>query len=261
MAYEKERHERKHEYIYRYRKEILFVVVLASLLFATYVVAQFDFPMVDKVLTETPLTEGAGEIGGTIPAVIETNESEEPEIRESEVGKFWREWEIYDKDRFQYYVDRIEIEWYKAPNAICPPGRICPSGRILVDGKPLWNGRWDNKKNMSLNPLDFFENKSRKGNCGITSEVIYELLEVKGEDVREMGAKNINNGNGHAWIEYTDSKGNQWVINFNNVWSKKDWDATSPNTVNLRQTKPRPVGIQPPPPITKDVIVPTPPKK
>ena len=90
--------------------------------------------------------------------------------------------------------------------------------------------------------MDFFENKSRKGNCAITSEVTYALFKAKGEDVRVMSGNNIdpsvNYGCGHTWVEWIDSEGNEWVIDFNNVWSKKDWDATSTWTVNQRQDKP-----------------------
>lgn len=59
------------------RRTLLFVLVLAGLVFATYVVAQtFDAPIVDEVSTETVLTEGARSGAAAIPVVIETNESE-----------------------------------------------------------------------------------------------------------------------------------------------------------------------------------------
>jgi len=219
------------------RKALLLALVLAGLAVAGgYIFA--NAPTVEKVLTETPLTEGAG--GGTAAiAVIEINESEEAETKP--MG-YWEAWEYYNKTRFQYYVDRTEIEWYEAPE------KNRPVGRIVVDKEPLWNGIWDNKSNISVNPLDFFENKSRKGNCGITAQVSYELLRVKGEDVRVMSAENIDYnkeyaekypGFDHTWTEWTDSNGQKCVIDYNNIWSQEDWYTRYNWTVNLQQDKPK----------------------
>lgn len=218
------------------RKVLLLALVLAGLLVAGVVYAQFYAPTVDEVsVTETMTTGGTGGEAVATAVNISANESEETKIKHrARVTGYWEEWRNYNKTRFQYYVDRTEIEWNEAPE------KNRPVGRIFVDREPLWNGIWDNKSNVSVTPLDYFENKSRKGNCVITAQVSYELLRVKGKDVRLMSGNNINNGKGHTWTEWIDSQSNELVINFNSVWLKEDWDAMSVWTVNLRQLEPEP---------------------
>jgi hypothetical protein len=39
------------------------------------------------------------------------------------------------------------------------------------------------------------------------------------ETVKLVDGKNINNGKKHTWLEWTDSEGQEWAINFNTVKS------------------------------------------
>jgi hypothetical protein len=207
------------------RKALLLVLVLVvGLTFAAFALSQtVNVPTISE---KSHAFENASEAEEAV--AIQANLSAES-TNESETNRFWREWKIYNKSRFQVYVNRTRIEWYEKPNK---RGSV---GRILVGGKSLWNGTWDNKSNKSLNPLDFFENKSRKGNCAITAAVNYELLRVKGENVREVGAKRSTESSaiisGHAWVEIEID--NQWyVIDFNQVILFEKWSENSVWTID-----------------------------
>ena len=205
-----ERHERKYEYVYKYRKEILFVVVLASLLFAAYVVAQTFYAPTVEVSTETPLAEGAG---GTIivPAVM-TNESEE----DNGIPEWWH-WSKEDWQKFQRYANETEVIWtYNEQGE-----KI--GGKVIVAGEPLWSRE---HKYVGLGLYDYgpvkYLDGNRTGICGEVRAVCYRLFKARGENVRIARARNNNTGKLHDWTEI-EVDGEWYVINYDQVIPLGQW--------------------------------------
>lgn len=220
------------------RKVLLLALVLAGLIVAGVAYAQFYAPTVEEVLTETPLTEGAGGIGGTIPAVM-TNESEEnngiPE---------WLRWSTEEFEKLQKYINETEIEIKWTYNANGEKIR----GEVIVDGKQLHNGLFrveerDIAREHANSAYKYFTGE-RKGHCRIAAEATYKLFKLwmKDKNVRLVSADNIDynldypNGH-HYWVEWTDDEG-EWVSDYGIVWPKEYWYQRYNWTVNWRQEAP-----------------------
>ena len=205
-------------------KQIVYIVlVLAGLAFATYVVAQtFNAPTVDEGVSELEILEtgaGAGGEAAVIPAVIETNESEEIEIEDRSGIPEWWHWSKEDWEKFQWYANETEVIWTYNETT----GEKV-SGKVMVAGEPLFKefGSEPDKYKIAPgykdgpSPVWYLETK-RKGNCAIVSKICYLLFRTKGETVKLANGKNIDNGKGHGWVEWTDNNGQEWAINYNLV--------------------------------------------
>ena len=218
------------------RKVLLLVLVLAGLIVAGVAYAQFYAPTVEKVLTETPLTEGAGGTAATTAVNVSSNESEENDG----IPKWWH-WSEQDWEKFQWYANKTEVIWIYNETT----GEKV-RGTVIVAGEPLCKEPSDDGNVIAPtfkggpSPVWYLSGE-RKGTCVVVPRVCWMLLKVKGEEkVIRVGAIGINYnpeyfGLYHTWVEWTDSEGKQWVIDYNNVWQRDEWYRTYDWTVGWDQ--------------------------
>jgi len=233
MAYEKQ-----YGYGYRNRKAIVTLLLLISLAFATYVVAQ-TYPPVNEVSvseTETGISEEGP------PAIVATNVS----ANESEIPAWWY-WSEEDWEKFKEYANETEVEWvYNETTGEKIGGIVTVAGELLYNVSTTMSDLTYEEIAPGYkdgpSPVWYLEEGERKGNCAIVPRICHMLFEVKGEKVREAGARNIDYnpdphyvGDGHGWVEWTDSEGNQWVIDYNTVWPRDKWFQTYNWTIGYRE--------------------------
>jgi len=212
------------------KKLIAVVLILVGLAVAGYVVAQTfnNTPVNNTVVNETVSTDE--EMGTGLPP------EGFPENEKYGIPKWWC-WKRIYWPKFQEYANETDIIWEydKTGKKI--------GGKVMVADEPLMKeyssglGEDTDEENgfygfCSISPVKYLEGE-RKGNCGGVSIIFYCLFSVKGEDVVLTSAQTINSktgvlGLGHAWVEWTDSENNQWVIDNNRViplneWYQGDW--------------------------------------
>jgi len=159
-------------------------------------------------------------------------------------------WWCWSKDewpKFQWYANETEVTWEYNETAGEKIG-----GKVMVAGEPLLkvyssglSGNRDEETAFrgfkSISPVKYLEGE-RKGNCGGVSIICYCLFTIKGEKVMLTSAQTIDSagvpGLSHTWVEWTDSDGGKWVINFNNVIQLDEWYQNSNWTVSWVQWKP-----------------------
>ena len=192
------------------RKVLLLVLVLAGLVVAGVVYAQFYAPIVSEFSNPSEVgTEAEGP-----PAGVNASEDNDGTPK-------WWQWSKEEWQVFQWYANHTEVNWtYNETTG----EKI--KGRVIVAGEPLW------KKygyvGVMKDPLKYFE--ERKGACGSVPRICWMLFKAKNETVKDTCAENIDYntnpehlGNLHGWVEWIDKNGSKWVIDFDKVIPVEQW--------------------------------------
>lgn len=205
--------------------EILMVgVMLVWLVSAACVMAFFSPTVLEEIsLPETEI-EGKGSVVIT-SANASANESEKTGI-----PKWWH-WSEEEWEKFKAYANQTEVIWVYDNY-----GKKI-GGAVRVAGEPLCKEYGTEFEFYKIapgykggpSPVWYLETK-RKGNCGIVPKICHMLFKVKGEEVIEESARNVDYnpdprylGDGHHWVKWTDKNGSEWIIDYNNVWPKEWW--------------------------------------
>lgn len=233
MAYE------RYRYVYKNRKIVIALLLLISisLAYGVYTSAQTNTIPANEVSTSETETGITG--GGT--AVIAANKTDEPEwwywnpavaANISTNKKYgipeWWYWSKEDFEKMQWYANQTEIviryDWSLV-------GTNEPVGEIIVAGEPLYKGyAYEGCPNCflseNISPVTYLEGE-RKGHCHTVPAVYFYLRKAEGENVKFVGADNIDYSPGvggyHYWTEWTDSEDKEWVGNFGFVMPKEYW--------------------------------------
>lgn len=215
------------------RKGFVIGIVLLITLISWVMALESEVPVVNESLTpESEFGTGCPVVGRNV-----TTENGIPH---------WWCWPKEDWLRFHWYVNATEVIWeYDEQDE-----KI--GGEVRVDGEPLTkaysSGLPEERDEEtafygfnSISPIQYLEGE-RKGNCGGVSIICYCLFTLKDEKVMLTSAQTVDSagvpGLSHAWVEWTDSDGKKWVINFNNVIPLDEWYQNSDWTISWVQWKP-----------------------
>ena len=216
---------------------VLVGIVLLAALISWVMALGPKVPVVNNGFTPEPVVDEGltpeSEFGTGCPAVGRNVTTE------NGIPHWWC-WSKEDWPKFQWYANEIEVIWeYDETTG----EKII--GKVMVTGEPLTKayssglpGDRDEEAAFygfnSISPVKYLEGE-RKGNCGGVSIICYCLFTLKDEKVMLTSAQVIDfagvPGLSHTWVEWTDSDGEKWVINPNDVMPLEQWYQGSDWTV------------------------------